>query len=171
MIETSLEQPKDAAELETLYDLVFGPGRREKAVYRLRDAAHRESRLCYVAREKGALRGAIRFWRVSIANDRQPARLAKSLLLGPLAVDPEYVGRGIGIGLMEMTLSEAAKLGHKSVALVGDQAYYSRVGFSREQSSELLLPGLEDPRRLLARELAPGAAADMIGEIVQYREV
>ncbi len=44
-----------------------------------------------------------------------------ALLLGPLAVRPEWKKRGIGGKLMRMSLEAARKAGHKLVILVGDE--------------------------------------------------
>ena len=52
-----------------------------------------------------------------------------ALLLGPLTVEPPFRGRGIGRALLDRGLGEARAKGHRLVILVGDEAYYSRVGF------------------------------------------
>ena len=55
----------------------------------------------------------------------------EGLLLGPLAVQGDQRGRGIGIGLMEAGIA-AAHLGPwPFILLVGDEPYYTRAGFAR----------------------------------------
>jgi predicted N-acetyltransferase YhbS len=96
---------------------------------------------------------------------RAAALPVPALLLGPLAVEPAYAGRGIGVGLMRVGLRKAGVREHRIVILVGDLPYYSRVGFRREGAEGLRLPGPVDPNRLLIRELVEGAALGLEGLI------
>ncbi len=154
------ERPQDAADIEALLDLSFGPGRYAKAAYRLREGVSPLVALSYVAEEDGALRGSIRYWPVRIGG-------TSAVMLGPLAVQPDQRGRGIGIGLMETSLAAAAELGHRLVILVGDEPYYARVGFGRVPSGRMTMPGPVDYARLLFRELAPGALDAAEGAILR----
>jgi predicted N-acetyltransferase YhbS len=90
-------------------------------------------------------------------------------MLGPLAVAADARNRGIGGALVQHALREAKRLGHRAVLLVGDQAYYSRFGFSAEKTAALWLPGPHDPHRLLACELVPGALDGARGLIAASR--
>jgi predicted N-acetyltransferase YhbS len=107
--------------------------------------------LSFVATERGRLVGSVRLWHVSAG----PGRAA--LLLGPLAVQPDFRRRGVGAALMRRALEEAHRLGHRAVLLVGDAPYYGRFGFSAEKTGALWLPGPYEKDRLLGRELVPGA--------------
>ncbi len=82
-----------------------------------------------------------------------------ALLLGPLAVHPDWRARGVGALLMHRALAEASRRGHAAVLLVGDAPYYARFGFSADKTRRLSLPGPYEADRLLARELQPGALA------------
>ena len=55
----------------------------------------------------------------------------ETLLLGPLAVDPAQRGRGIGIALMQAGVDAAHQGPWSAIILVGDEPYYTRVGFAR----------------------------------------
>lgn len=160
MIEYRCEQPADSGQIEHLLDRAFGPGRFAKTVYRLREGTDFIPELSMVAGEDGVMRGSLRYWPVEIGDARTPA-----LLLGPLAVDPEHRGRGIALRLMQESLEKAATMGHKIVVLVGDEPYYARVGFSAAAARALRMPGPVDRARLLARELVPGALAEISGLI------
>src|SRR6478735_9938034 len=111
------EGPDDGPSIEALLDRTFGPDRRNKASYRYRDGLPPLAELSYVARAAGTLVGAIRYW---------PLRLgtAPGLLLGPLAIDPDRHGQGIGRALTRATLALAEGMGWRLVFLVGDPAYY-----------------------------------------------
>lgn len=162
MITITPESPDDGAAVETLVETCFGPGRHTKAAARLREGLLPVPGLSYVAHADGRVRGSVRFW--PIVMDGRPA-----LLLGPLAVDPLLRGRGAGIGLMMVALARAARLGHKAVMLVGDEPYYARVGFRKAEPGRFQLEWPVDPKRLLIRELVPGALDGARGVIAGDR--
>ncbi|MGZ8309767.1 MAG: GNAT family N-acetyltransferase, partial [Rhodoplanes sp.] len=91
------------------------------------------------------------------------------LLLGPLAVHPDWRARGIGALLMRRALAEAGARGHAAVLLVGDAPYYARFGFSAEKTGPLSLPGPYEADRLVGRELTPGALDGAGGLILAAR--
>jgi len=88
-----------------------------------------------------------------------------ALLLGPLTVEPPFRGRGIGRALLERALGEPKARGHRLVLLVGDEAYYSRVGFKAVPKGRATMPGPVDYSRLLVAELADGAFDNVSGPI------
>ncbi len=145
------EQPGDDAAVEELLDAAFGLDRRVKTSYRFREGVPHIQELAFVARHGPELVGTIRFWPVVNAQS------VSALLLGPLAVSPRFRGHRCGLALMRHGLSEAKQAGHPLVILVGDEPYYSKVGFSRVPPERLLMPGYVDPERLLYCELNPGA--------------
>ena len=156
------ERPEDAALVEALVEQSFGPGRYAKSAYRLREGVDAELGLSFVAVEDGILRGSVRFWPVTVGKDA-------SLLLGPLAVESDQRGRGIGIALMQRGLEEAKKKGHKSVILVGDAPYYGRVGFQPVQPGRIKFPGPVDASRILGIALAEGALDALEGTVKRAR--
>ena len=89
----------------------------------------------------------------------------KALLLGPLTVEPPFRSRGVGRALLDRSLRDAKAKGHRLVLLVGDQAYYSRVGFKAVPKGRASMPGPVDYDRLLVAELDDGAFADVCGSI------
>ena len=91
------EKPEDAPLVEQLNQTAFGPGRFAKSAYRLREGVSQVAELAFVAIEKGDLRGSVRFWPIAIGSQR-------ALMLGPLAVQSDQRGRGIGVALMEREL-------------------------------------------------------------------
>jgi predicted N-acetyltransferase YhbS len=142
------EQAEDGPLVELLNAVSFGPGRFAKSAYRLREGVDPVAGLSFVAvGGNGALLGSIRFWPVAIG-------METSLLLGPLAVQPDLRGRGIGIALMKHAIAEARTLGFPSIILVGDEPYYVRVGFARLAPGRVKFPGPVDPARVLGLSLA-----------------
>ena len=152
----------DIVAIDHLLDLSFGPARRIKTSYRLREGAVAVDGLSWVVRDDELdVVGAISFWPLAIGAKSVPA-----LLLGPLAVHPSRQNMGIGLSLMTHTLELAKLQGHKLVILVGDAPYYARVGFSNMPKGQLLLPGPFDEARLLYLELMAGALAAAQGLVV-----
>jgi predicted N-acetyltransferase YhbS len=151
MITIRHEKSSDASAREALLDLAYGPVRFSKTSELLRAGRRPASGLSFVALDDGRIAGTVRLWAVSAGGDR-PA-----LLLGPLAVRPDSRNRGIGSALMRRALESARRLGHRTVLLVGDAAYYGRFGFSAERTGKLWLPGPYDQHRLLGLELRPDA--------------
>lgn len=154
--------PSDHDAVEHLLDLSFGPQRRTKTSYRLREGNTAAAGLSYVIRDpEVGIAGAISYWPLAVG-----ARGSKALLLGPLAVHPLRQNIGIGKALMNQTLDMAKSAGHKLVLLVGDAPYYARVGFAQVPEGQLLLPGPVDPKRLLFLELVEGALQDAQGLVM-----
>lgn len=151
--------PHDHDAIEHLLDLAFGTGRHSKTSYRLREGNHPVPGLSLVTRDNGVgVSGTISFWPLAIGPKLSPA-----LLLGPLAVHPDRQGLGIGLALMREGLARAAARGHGLVLLVGDEPYYSKVGFRRLPEGQIDLPGPFDPKRFLFLELTTGALSGVSG--------
>src|SRR5271170_6993721 len=144
------ETANDAQAIERLHERTFGPGRYVLSAYRLREHVDHVLDLSFTARIGTLLVGSVRQLPVCIGD-------AKALLLGPLTVEPPFRGRGIGRLLLDRALGDARAKGHRLVVLVGDEAYYSRVGFKAVPKGRASMPGPVDHRRLLVAELIDGA--------------
>jgi predicted N-acetyltransferase YhbS len=153
-----LETPQDAAGVEALNADGFGPGRFAKSAYRLREGVHAVSSLSFVAIEHGILRGSVRFWPITVGGHEE-------LLLGPLAVQSDQRGRGIGIALMQAGIEAAQKGPWRGILLVGDELYYTRVGFARLPPGRVKFPGPVDQNRILGLSLKAGEVLTLSGEV------
>ena len=147
----------DADEIERLNARVFGPGRFARTAYRIREAAPVDPSLSFVARVGTLLVGATAMTPIEIGG-------APALLLGPLIVEPVFRSQGIGEALVSRSLEAAKAAGWKLVILVGDEPYYSRMGFKRVPEGQITLPGPVDPARLLYCELERDAVVSARGE-------
>jgi predicted N-acetyltransferase YhbS len=150
--------PADEPLIEKLDERAFGPGRYARTAYRLREGVRADASLSFVARVGTLLVGANRMTPILV--DLTPA-----LLLGPLTVEPAFRSQGVGETLMKHSLDAARDAGHALVLLVGDEDYYSRVGFQRVPHGKIVMPGPVDPDRLLYHELKPGAFAATSGKM------
>ncbi|MFN4923307.1 GNAT family N-acetyltransferase [Bradyrhizobium sp.] len=157
------ERRSDMAARERLLDAAFGAGRFAKTSERLREGRKPALGLAFVALRSWRLVGTLRLWPVTTATGHL------CLLLGPLAVATDFRNRGIGVALMWQALHRARALGHRAVLLVGDPVYYSRFGFSAENTGALRMPGPYEPERLLACELVPEALKGACGMIAATR--
>ena len=144
-------RPEDSAEISALHARAFGPGRYARTAYRIREGKGAFSRYCRVCLIDGRIIAAVRFTPITIGGKDG------ALLLGPLAVDPALKNAGIGSALMRHAVTEAARLGHGAILLVGDAPYYGRFGFSAAKTGALAMPGPYERHRLLALELTDGA--------------
>lgn len=90
-----------------------------------------------------------------------PAKIGdvKCLALGPLAVTPKHQGMGIGSALANHALAVAGAYGRGGVVLMGDPAFYSRLGF--EVAGGLTYKGQASPHlQIFGFEIAP------VGDVV-----
>ncbi|MDR3375851.1 MAG: N-acetyltransferase [Ancalomicrobiaceae bacterium] len=143
-------QPSDAADIEALHEMAFGPGRFARTAFRLREGVAPDRDLSLVAQFGDRVGGSVTMTRIRIGHE--PA-----LVLGPLAVHPDFARKGAGRALVRASLNAARIAGHRLVLLVGDEPYYGPLGFRRVDYAKVMLPGPVDPRRVLLAELQPGA--------------
>jgi len=156
--------PADHAAIEKLDERTFGPGRFARSAYRLREGVEPDYTLSFVARVGTLLVGANRMTPILCGQGRN---LVPALLLGPLSVDPAFRSGGIGEALVMKSLDAAREAGHKLVLLVGDLAYYARMGFDPVPYGKLAFCGPVDPERLLYCELLEGAFAEVQGRVMR----
>ena len=158
-----LETSDDAAQVAQLNADSFGPGRFAKAAYRLREGVAPVAALSFVAVEQApgdrdVLRGSVRFWPIRVGGHEE-------LLLGPLAVQGDQRGRGIGIALMQAGIAAAQRGAWRAILLVGDESYYTKVGFSRLPPGRVKFPGPVDQNRILGLSLKAGELLTLSGEV------
>ncbi len=152
------ETENDAQAIERLHERTFGPGRFALSAYRLREHVDHLLDLSFTARIGTLLVGSVRQLPVCIGD-------TPALLLGPLTVEPPFRGRGVGRALLDRALKQAKAKGHRLVLLVGDEAYYSRVGFKPVPKGRAIMPGPVDFSRVLVAELVKGAFTGVSGPI------
>lgn len=152
------ERPEHSEDVDALIDAAFGPGRYAKAAERLREGNEPILDLSTVALDEGRIVGCSRIWPIHIGG--KPA-----LLLGPFAVTPEWRSKGLGGALVEQCCELARKAGHDLVLLVGDAPYFEKCGFKPVPPKSVRLPGPVNMGRVLVRELKPGAAEGLQGDV------
>ena len=144
------EQPSDLAAVEALVAKAFGPGRFVKTAERLRETNEPRLDLSFVAYDGERLAGCVRLWPIHIGD-------APLIFLGPFAVDPDLRSQGLGARLIEIACEAAKAAGETAILLVGDLAYFNRLGFEQTDPTAIQLPGPVDRRRVLIRRFGDGA--------------
>lgn len=91
--------------------------------------------------------------------------LIPAISLAPMAVLPEYQGRGIGSALVHWGLDVCRSLGHRIVIVLGHPDYYPRFGFSSEMARNLACPFGDAGKAWMALELQPGALSGVSGKV------
>jgi predicted N-acetyltransferase YhbS len=152
------EAAGDAQAIERLHERTFGPGRFVLSAYRIREHVEHLLDLSFTARVGTLLVGSVRQLPICVGD-------TPALLLGPLTVEPPFRSRGVGRLLLERALKDAKAQGHRLVLLVGDEPYYSRVGFKQVAKGRVTMPGPVDYSRLLVIELVEGAFEGVSGPV------
>ncbi|MFH1796093.1 MAG: N-acetyltransferase [Pseudomonadota bacterium] len=153
------ENPAHDRAIEQINAEAFGPGRFTRAAYKIREGGPHERDLSFVAVHWGKVIGSVRMTRIAAGEGR-------ALLLGPLAVIPDWKNLGIGRKLIDIALTKAREQGWGVVVLVGDGPYYGPLGFKRIPYGQITMPRPVDPERLLAYELVEGSLAKLSGDVV-----
>ncbi|HEY3950976.1 N-acetyltransferase [Phenylobacterium sp.] len=150
------ERPQDGPQIDALIERAFGPGRYAKVSERVREFAQFAPELSVCAWSPGPsgeerLLGCARMWRVRVGG-------APIAFLGPFAVEEGERSAGFGARMIARACEAAAAAGETHVLLVGDEAYFGRVGFANAPARRIVMPGPVDPKRVLVRALTSDAA-------------
>lgn len=123
--------------------------------------------LSLVAEVDSEIVGHILLTKIQVKNENNSF---DSLALAPVSVLPEFQGKGIGGKLIAEAHSRAKELGHGSVILLGDPAYYQRFGYKPAKTFNIVLPfeGVEDFS--MAVELVENALQNVSGTVVYPKE-
>jgi predicted N-acetyltransferase YhbS len=160
------ENAGDVVARENLLDRAMGPNRRRKSSEKIRRGRVPAEGLALVARDRdGHVIGTVRLWNIEAGVNADGTPI-NALLLGPLAVDTSFEGKGVGSALMRAAMLEAKTRGHGAILLVGDAAYYERFGFFAAKAQHLVMPGPFERARFLALELVDGWLDGAAGMIV-----
>jgi len=144
----------DADALERLLDHAFGPERHRRTAYLIRHGTVAIPALSFAAVEDGALIGSIQCWPIRLARDAGGSD--PLVMVGPIAVEPDRQGQGIGQMLTHHAIRCAERTGAPPLMLIGDPEYYGRFfGFDAAATALWRAPGPVEQRRLLARGATP----------------
>jgi predicted N-acetyltransferase YhbS len=149
LIQIVAAQAADLPDIDMLLDARFGPARRKRTAYRLREGMAALPALSFIARDGNDLVGSIQCWPIALSTTA--GAILPLTLLGPLVIAADHEGQGIGSALMARVLAAADDVAAPPLLLIGDEPYYGRFGFSAARTGEFILPGPVDRARLLLR--------------------
>ena len=141
----------DTALVDALLDRAFEPERRQRTAYKIREGADWLPGLSFAAIDaEEHLVGTIQCWPVALKTP--DGRSVPMIMVGPVAVLPEYQGFGYGQALMTATISSLSPEAPLPQVMIGDPDYYGRFwGFTNEPTRHWQLPGPFERHRLLVR--------------------
>jgi predicted N-acetyltransferase YhbS len=140
----------------------YAEGDEQDFVERLRSPEAYVPDLTLVLENATRMIGHIMLTRMSIDTATGPFAI---LLLACVALAAEYRDRGIGSALIEAALQRACGDGHRAVILVGDPAYYARLGFAPSIQFGIANENRIELEFVQLRELVPGALRDVVGSV------
>ena len=144
----------------------YAPGCSEHYLLHLmRDSDAFIRELDVVAEVDGKIVGNIVYTRAKIVGD--DGECFDVISFGPIAVLPEYQGRGIGGRLIEHTKKLALAMGYRAILIYGDPDLYSRFGFVQAEAYGIGTPDNMYVAALQAFELHPGALAGCTGRFYE----
>jgi len=152
------ESPAHDAEIEQINAEAFGPGRFTRAAYKIREGGPHDPSMSFVVLKDDHVIASVRMTPIAAGRGR-------AMLLGPLAVRPDYKNQGLGKALVKMALEAAQATGQGVTMLVGDAPYYEPLGFRRIPYGQVMMPRPTDPNRMLAVEHVPGALTALKGMV------
>ncbi len=121
----------------------------------------------YVAKVADRIVGHILFTPAHIVHPNN--RAIYGLGLAPLAVEPEFQGRGIGSALCREGIRRIDSKKHPFVIVLGHPGYYSRFGFNRASLYEICCAYEDVPEEcFMIQMLAPEKMSGMTG-VAYYR--
>ncbi len=138
--------------VESLLDAAFGQDRHDRTAYKLREgtAMLEGLSLAAVDQEKHELLGSIQCWPIALTDEE--GRAHPMIMVGPVAVYPDFQREGIGRAMMAALLREIHPDDPLPLVMIGDPEYYERFfGFTAEGTGGWKLPGPWEPSRLLVR--------------------
>lgn len=106
----------------------------------------------------GALLGLIQSWPVALKDD-ESGREIPLIMVGPVAVMPEWQAQGYGRTMMDRLVADADRIADAPLMMIGDPEYYQRFwNFTAEATGGWRAPGPVEQRRLLMRPVAAAPA-------------
>jgi len=134
--------------IEALLDICFGEERKTRTAYAIRKNLKPIAPLSFVMKADEDIIGCILCWEINLVDiNNHPI-----IMLGPIAIDPQYQSNGFGQQLVEKTILETkahSKYQHMPYMLIGDYEYYGRFGFEIFEEHDWQLPSVYEKHRLL----------------------
>lgn len=134
-------------------------------VERLRRSTSYVPELALVAKLDDEIVGYILLTTIGIANNGR-LQTVKALALAPVAVQPEFQGKGVGSALIREAHERAKDLGFDFVVVLGHADYYPKFGYQRADLMGISIPFEAPAENVMVVMLGVKALDDVRGEVV-----
>ena len=164
-----------ASRTEHLLDAAFGRERLRRTAYRLREAMAAIDALSFAAVAEAKteakteakmderLLGCVQCWPVA---HRTRHEVIPLVMVGPVAVQPDYQKAQIGQSMMTRVLAVAQTKADGALMMIGDSEYYGRFfDFSAHWTANWEIDGPVERYRLLARPIGVFSPPEHSGQI------
>lgn len=167
-VEIRAESAEDKRIIFDLIKSVFGRENEAELADNLRSGNSYVPELSLVALYKSEIVGYILFTKITIQDGENIKH--SSLALAPMAVALDYQRKGIGSQLIKNGLEKAAKLGYKSVIVLGHADYFLKFGFQPAIEWDIRAPFDVPEDSLLALELVKDGLSPVAGFVIYPEE-
>lgn len=106
-------------------------------VHKLRQSKDYLPELSRVAVKDGKVIGCIMYSKAKIVDGEKSHDI---VTFGPLCVDPDWQGTGVGEILLRETMEVAKDRGYKGIVIYGEPEYYPRIGFKNCEHFDITTP-------------------------------
>ena len=165
-IEIRMETPKDYYQVELMTQRAFWnkfkPGCDEHyLVHQLRKDKSYLPSISRIACQDGEVIGAILYSKSMIVDGDNKYDV---ITFGPLCVDPDYQGCGVGELLIKDTIQLAKEEGYKGIVIFGEPDYYPRFGFVNCENYQITTKEGKNFDAFMAYELIPNGFKGIKGK-------
>lgn len=152
---------------EAFKNQIYSDHTEQFLVERLRKTTSFIPELSLVAVYDAQIVGHILLTRIKIHNSENSF---DSLALAPVSVLPQYQGKGIGSKLICTAHQVAKNLDHKSIVLLGHDAYYPKFGYQKAHTFGITLPFDAPKENCMAIELVTDSLKNVNGMVAYPKE-
>ncbi len=135
-------------------------------VHKLRQDKDYLPELSRIAVKDGKVIGCIMY---SKAHVMDGTRIHDIITFGPLCVEPEWQGCGVGELLLKETLSLAADQGYPGIVIFGEPDYYPRIGFKTCDKFHITTADGKNFDAFMGIELAEGSMKGIQGKFYESK--
>lgn len=168
-VEIRMETPEDWYSVELMTQHAFWNKHHlgcdeHYLVHQLRQDKDYLPELSRIAVKDGAVIGCIMYSKAWIADGEN---IYEIITFGPLCIEPEWQGCGVGELLLKETMSLAATKGYKGIVIFGEPDYYPRIGFKTCDNFGITTADGKNFDAFMGIELVEGGMKDMKGRFYE----
>lgn len=168
-IEIRMETEDDQYKVEMMTQHAFwnkhSPGCDEHyLVHQLRKDENYIPELSRIAVKDGAVIGCIMYSKACVVNEIKSHEV---ITFGPLCVEPEWQGSGVGEMLLRETMEIAKNKGYKGIIIYGEPDYYPRLGFKTCDNFSITTHDGKNFDAFMGIELIEGGMKDITGKFYE----